>query len=243
MDGRRSGSASPLWCQQTALPVPLQKTPAESREHNRDCILLDFFDDHDIWHFLSSIAMFGSFLVGGGTGEGAEAASHPLHDSASTPPGVADAGRRPRHRATGQDLRLLGELGPLLLSWSPELLCLTARRFHSARGLSPSPAAQCQGRWDSEVQPRLGLGQSQGDLEPCSYHLPGMRPVPLQPRMLAKLLLYSQCWGLPRVPVHQLSDCRSAGGRREALPAHFTACVWPSFPFPPGLDPNPTLLA
>ncbi|KAF4008909.1 hypothetical protein G4228_000474 [Cervus hanglu yarkandensis] len=40
-----------------------QKTPAESREHNRDCILLDFFDDHDIWHFLSSIAMFGSFLL------------------------------------------------------------------------------------------------------------------------------------------------------------------------------------
>lgn len=27
--------------------------------------------------------MFGSFLVGGGTGEGAEQASHPLFDSAS----------------------------------------------------------------------------------------------------------------------------------------------------------------
>lgn len=40
-----------------------QKTPAESRQHNRDCILLSFFDDHDIWHFLSSIALFGSFLV------------------------------------------------------------------------------------------------------------------------------------------------------------------------------------
>ncbi|KAG7270512.1 hypothetical protein CRUP_026404 [Coryphaenoides rupestris] len=40
-----------------------QKTPAESREHNRDCILLSFFDDHDVWHFLSSIALFGSFLV------------------------------------------------------------------------------------------------------------------------------------------------------------------------------------
>ncbi|XP_044852821.1 SID1 transmembrane family member 2 isoform X1 [Mauremys mutica] len=40
-----------------------QKTPAESRQYNRDCILLSFFDDHDIWHFLSSIALFGSFLV------------------------------------------------------------------------------------------------------------------------------------------------------------------------------------
>ncbi|EPY88724.1 SID1 transmembrane family member 1 precursor [Camelus ferus] len=37
-------------------------TPAESREKNRECILLDFFDDHDIWHFLSATALFFSFL-------------------------------------------------------------------------------------------------------------------------------------------------------------------------------------
>ncbi|XP_066097398.1 SID1 transmembrane family member 1 isoform X3 [Saccopteryx bilineata] len=38
-------------------------TPAESREKNQECILLDFFDGHDIWHFLSATALFFSFLV------------------------------------------------------------------------------------------------------------------------------------------------------------------------------------
>lgn len=46
----------------SALLSP-QGTPAESREKNRECVLLDFFDDHDIWHFLSATALFFSFLV------------------------------------------------------------------------------------------------------------------------------------------------------------------------------------
>ncbi|KAK7944728.1 hypothetical protein WMY93_000456 [Mugilogobius chulae] len=40
-----------------------EETPAESREHNKECIVWSFFDDHDVWHFLSSIALFSSFLL------------------------------------------------------------------------------------------------------------------------------------------------------------------------------------
>ncbi|XP_031783168.1 SID1 transmembrane family member 2 [Nasonia vitripennis] len=38
-------------------------TPAQSRAHNRPCTLLNFYDYHDIWHFLSALAMFFSFMV------------------------------------------------------------------------------------------------------------------------------------------------------------------------------------
>ncbi|KYQ59051.1 SID1 transmembrane family member 1 [Trachymyrmex zeteki] len=38
-------------------------TPAQSRLYNKPCALLNFFDSHDIWHFLSALAMFFSFMV------------------------------------------------------------------------------------------------------------------------------------------------------------------------------------
>jgi len=43
--------------------IVLQLTPSKSREGNQPCLLLDFFDKHDVWHFLSAISMFFSFLV------------------------------------------------------------------------------------------------------------------------------------------------------------------------------------
>ena len=40
-----------------------QLTPSQSRDMNKACLLDSFYDYHDLWHFLSAIAMFLSFLV------------------------------------------------------------------------------------------------------------------------------------------------------------------------------------
>jgi len=40
-----------------------EKSPAQSREANKSCILLNVYDHHDAWHLLSSLSMFMSFVV------------------------------------------------------------------------------------------------------------------------------------------------------------------------------------
>lgn len=40
-----------------------QLTPAMSRESNEECLLFKFYDSHDIWHFLSAISLFLSFMI------------------------------------------------------------------------------------------------------------------------------------------------------------------------------------
>ena len=39
------------------------KTPAESRNMNRECIVMDLFSGHDVWHFLSAAGLFFLFLL------------------------------------------------------------------------------------------------------------------------------------------------------------------------------------
>jgi len=40
-----------------------QVTPAMSRNLNDQCIVLNFFDRHDVWHFLSAGALFTTFMM------------------------------------------------------------------------------------------------------------------------------------------------------------------------------------
>ena len=37
-------------------------SPSESRDMNRECVLLNFFDGHDIWHFMGGAGVFFAFL-------------------------------------------------------------------------------------------------------------------------------------------------------------------------------------
>ncbi|KAF2901357.1 hypothetical protein ILUMI_04829 [Ignelater luminosus] len=38
-------------------------SPAESRQRNTHCVAMDFYDNHDIWHFSSASALFFSFML------------------------------------------------------------------------------------------------------------------------------------------------------------------------------------
>jgi len=38
-------------------------TPEESQALNKPCILFDYFDAHDIWHFLSAFALLTMYLI------------------------------------------------------------------------------------------------------------------------------------------------------------------------------------
>lgn len=50
-------------CKIDNILFSFQLTPAESRNYNKQCGLLQFYDTHDVWHFLSAAAMFFSFML------------------------------------------------------------------------------------------------------------------------------------------------------------------------------------
>jgi len=46
-----------LFCA-TRSVVSIEDAPSVSREENRECLLFNFFDWDDLWHFFSSIGLF-----------------------------------------------------------------------------------------------------------------------------------------------------------------------------------------
>ena len=57
-----------LWCVAGwifAKKATTDKTlsPEKSRDYNQECIILNFFDAHDLWHILSSHALLMSAYV------------------------------------------------------------------------------------------------------------------------------------------------------------------------------------
>lgn len=128
-------------------------------------------------------------------------------------------------------------------SWAP---CFTHGALSASASLPRASVAQgCEsqpccpvlgGGRTARSSPGLAQHSHGGGLEPRSCPLPGRRPAPLKPQTLAKLLLSSQCSGLPRSPVRWLSICPSAGGRREVLPcaSHALHSAGPSPPHRPG---------
>eukprot|EP00697_Spironema_sp_BW2_P012381 gnl/Spiro4/28619_TR14163_c0_g1_i1.p1 gnl/Spiro4/28619_TR14163_c0_g1~~gnl/Spiro4/28619_TR14163_c0_g1_i1.p1 ORF type:complete len:569 (+),score=155.79 gnl/Spiro4/28619_TR14163_c0_g1_i1:568-2274(+) len=44
-------------------PANTDLTPWNSRDHNEDCILFDFYDSHDVWHILSALSLFSILLL------------------------------------------------------------------------------------------------------------------------------------------------------------------------------------
>ncbi|XP_067031743.1 uncharacterized protein [Acropora muricata] len=46
-----------LWIFSAKATTNKEKSPSESRDRNHDCVLLGFFDYHDLWHILSSFAI------------------------------------------------------------------------------------------------------------------------------------------------------------------------------------------
>ncbi|PSN48776.1 SID1 transmembrane family member 1 [Blattella germanica] len=43
--------------------ISWELTPAQSKSYNQPCEIFNFYDKHDIWHFLSATSMFFSFMV------------------------------------------------------------------------------------------------------------------------------------------------------------------------------------